>query len=197
MKVFRPLKKGFDKAVKLLTKVYGVEADIYFPISINNVKHGVRDNDITYATEPDLSRKVLIPYIFKLNDEAELFSVDFENDGRFLFIESTVKIPDYSKIILRKAKLDIQNFQVHRFKGIDDDEQTIYGKYELVPLTAIDIEANRDEFINDLEEQLSDEFMNIPDNLLDMDGSKLEDKGTLYEERDKISSDRIYSPIGG
>jgi len=193
MKLMKPLKKGFKRAVKVLTKIYGIEADIYFPLSVNNLKHGVRDNDITYNEEAELSAKVLIPAFFKDKVESDPLGSDFENDGYYLYY-TLAEIPDYSKLVLKTPKNSIQNFQVVQFRGVSDDEQLIYGKYELIPLSKIDIAVNQEEFEVALEhkEDYLEDFADIPDNLLDMDGSKIRE---VEEFTPTVPNDKTYDPI--
>lgn len=208
MKILRPIEKGYNKVIKVLTKIYGFEADIYSPISVNNLKHGHRDSDINYEIEPSYSGKILIPSLLRTKNSEGMFIEDYEGSGTWMWLTNYVSIPELSKVVLRNSNLDILNFQVLRYRHATDNEMKIYGKYELVPLNNIDIIANKDEIIGRMEEQdeldseLSEEELasldKLQDNLIVLEDSEdfenaLEEVDTVNE---KVPSIRVYQPIG-
>lgn len=193
MKILKPIEKGYNKVVKVLTKQFGFEGDIYFPLAVNNLKHGFRDNDIEYNNEePDISQKLLIPSLLRAKENSPLIVID-ENDGTFLWVQNTLVLPELSKIILRNKTGVIQNFQILKRHTAKDDERIIYGKYELVPLTKIDVEINREELEDnlDLSEDEAEDYKILQDDL-SMPEEQVEEESTP-----SYTDDKTYSPIGG
>ena len=152
MKITQLVGRAGYIAVKQLTRVYGVECDIYFPIKANNLKHGYRDDDIEYPLEANETVKVLIPALFRKRVNNDALIEDFENTDTFMYGPKNLDVPNYSKIITRLKSGKILNYKVDEIDAISDDEvDLVFRKYKLIPVTSIDINRNREEFQDMLE----------------------------------------------
>jgi len=173
-------------AVKQLTKIYGVTADIYFPIQANNLKHGYKDDDIEYPEEAEETAKVLIPTLFKSKTNTESIMEDFEGGEMFMYTPAKLKLPYYAKVVARLKSGKIMNFKIEDIPKIYDDEGIIFQKYTLIPFVSIDIERNRDEFndMKEYEDELEDDDLFLTnDNLISED----ENRGSIKYKYDPIN----------
>jgi len=165
MRVFNGATKAMIKAIAILNKVFGISSDIYKPLSINT-QHGYLDDDVNYESEPYYSGNVLIPAFFRKKDDN--LSVldpyyDASSDGIIAFLPSTINLSIYSKIVTRTNQ-GISNYIVKDVLEIIDGDQVIFRKYILVSSMSIDIDNNREELVNKLEEEPKQELV-VEDNL--------------------------------
>ena len=155
MKQLKSVKKTIGISINVLTKLWGIDADLFFPKSFLDLEHGKRDDNIEYNSEPDLSQKVLIPAFFQKKIDSPLFDDIFDSnlEGIYLYVSNLIEIPDATKIILKTNNNKIQNYIVEKKEVIADDEQEIFSVYKLIPYGRIDIESNRDEITNEIEKE--------------------------------------------
>jgi hypothetical protein len=65
MNIGTTLKNGVNNTIKALTNIFGIQAEIYKPITSTS-ERGVFSNDsIEFEKDPYFSGKVLLPVIFK------------------------------------------------------------------------------------------------------------------------------------
>jgi len=162
MKVFKGVKKGIQKSLIALNKLYGVDVEIYKPVQSNNISDGYKTNSIRYEENPYFIGKALVPYLFKTKTHSLDFIDDLFDDSEIImYIPLNDPLIRYSKVKTIQKK-GIENFIIDEILEIKDDEQTLLYKYKLVPDTAIhsedqDIVLNTIIKDNELEEKQPNE----------------------------------------
>lgn len=156
MRVFRALKKQVSKSIKVLKRHFGISATIYYPIQFNNKQHGYWDEDVKYDEGRDA--KILIPALFRKQNQTLALLDSFYDPGEIvLFEENQILWPAFAKIIVNYDG-KVRNYIIDAIREIKDDEvadptQVIFRTYILVPSSAIDIERNRDQLIDALNDE--------------------------------------------
>ena len=184
MKVFYGVKKGIGRSISALTRIFGVECDIYFPTKYNNTQHGFKDNDISYNEDSDISSKLLIPSIFKNRQESYNKIMDPFSDGDIIcYTTVDFQFPRYSKVVTR-MKSGVLEYIIDNIETISDDEGAFFYKYALIPYTGVDVLSSIDE-IND---SLELEYDNMEDGL--------EHNEDVVEKDTNVNDNNIiYEPI--
>lgn len=179
------LRKGGIKAYNQFTKYYGLEADLYKLKTQNNPASDLNsfyDDLQNYEDKPYLSRKVLIPSIFRRRSTTNLSMLDpFIDSDIYMYIPADVKIYLHTLVVVRTLSNKLINYRVSEIHEINNDAGLIVGRYTLVPVISIDIEKNKEELLEIIkrEEQAGDQKDNY---------STTESEGT-------DNSEFIYSEI--
>lgn len=158
MKIFKGVRKGVDKTIETLTKVFGVDAHMFIPESSNSSLHGFSDNDINYLEESEEVR-VLIPALFRTQNKTLSTLDPFHDDGeRLLYAPSYVSWARYSKYVLMYEGAT-HTFIINEVLEKRDDEtgEVIFRKYVIVPDLTFNA-ADSDESLEGLAERLEDEL---------------------------------------
>jgi len=190
MKILRGLTKGVEKTISILTKLYGVQADIYLPVNYKDQSRGFVSNDIEYNDEPEFSQKILFPFIFKFKNKT-MGVVDelFPDDDKVIYLyKDIMDLPKFSKIVFSTIDGYTQ-FIINDVVEIKDDEQIILRKAYLIPDMSFD-----DENKEYLEERLEDiiDLDGVEDGAeLDMNTINTYDKDESLKENETI----VYQPI--
>jgi hypothetical protein len=188
MKSFRPLAKGVNKAIVKLTQLFGIEADIYLPLSYNNTSTGYIDNDITYEDEPSYSNKLLFPYILKEKNKS-MGMVDelFADDDKVVYLyDDIINLVKFSKIVFPTIS-GVNTYIIKDISDISDDEQIILRKAFLVPdeyITKENIELIEEsvEEVNDLDGTEDGAEVEMPIN-------------NTYQKDSDLSGGIVFDPI--
>lgn len=154
----RILYKAGVKGYKLLTKYFGIYADIYKPVKPNNPKenlHGFYDDKIQYDEVPYLQIKVLIPSLFRRRNSTNLSMLDpFIDSETYMYLPENVEIEKHSMIVCRLSNKKIYNWRVNGMDVVENDSGIIIKRYPLVPIMSIDVRKNITEIQENLEKEL-------------------------------------------
>jgi len=134
MKLLKGIKIGANISIKVLTNLYGVFADVYFPKNDKSLHHGFYDDNIEYSDTPDFSGKLLIPSFYSLG-ETTLPGI-FDNltqDEPVLYLPNTKRFPKYSLIVVNPPT-GVLKFRINDEVEYKDDESIVFRKYILVPV---------------------------------------------------------------
>jgi hypothetical protein len=156
MKVFKGVRKGATKAIEALTKVFGVDAVLYYPLYSNSKLHGFKDNDIVYKEETEDIR-ALIPALFRTGNRTLAALDPFHDDGeRLLYAPDYALYPQYSKLVLQYDG-STHTFLINEVLEKKDDEsgEVLLRKYVIVP----DLTFNSDHGLEGLADTLADELL--------------------------------------
>lgn len=135
---FEAHKKAAKRAITSIRKTKGVEANIYFPLSIST-RQGFQDDNIDYPSEPSLSEKVLIPGIYRHKGASFSFIVDpfGEDSSNFIYLPySEDPYPRFSKIIL-DFENTFQTFRIENWEGVNTPSGLPYYRGTLTLVTTI------------------------------------------------------------
>lgn len=169
MKVFKGIRKGASKAIEALTKVFGVDAKLYYPLESNSKLHGFIDNDIVYREEPEDIR-ALIPALFRTGNQVLAALDPFHDDGeRLLYAPDYVSYPRFSKLVLLYEGTTL-TFLINEVLEKKDDEtgEVIMRKYVVVPDLTFSAADNLEGLAATLEDELAehefpeDDFVSTP-----------------------------------
>ena len=184
MKLLKGIKIGANISIKVLTNLYGVFADVYFPKNDKSLQHGFYDDNIEYSEIPDFSGKLLIPSFYSLG-ETTLPGI-FDNltqDEPVLYLPNTKKFPKYSLIVVN-PQTGVLKFRINDEVEYKDDESTVFRKYILVPvITTKETDFN---LIEEKELEFDDEEFSSLD---------FEKEYSIVKNEEETPNNNNYKPI--
>jgi len=190
MNLLNPIKIGVNISINVLTNLYGISSDVYFPIKSDSLQYGYFDDNIEYPSEPNWSGKLLIPSIFK--EIQASFSGAFDNltpDEKILYLPNTIEFPRYSKIIIWLQDQAVE-YRINDIQEYRDDEGQIYRKYILVPITNEDIDNEK------VEELIENNIENFDENPLTQNIDTEKDYSIVEESPIEINKPGFdYDPL--
>ena len=206
MKIAKNLRKGIDNSIKSLTKIYGVNVEIYKPISFLDEQHQYNSDDVEYEDIPYLKdQKVLIPSIFKPQHTNSLaFDNSLNTDELILYIKSTILLYKHSLVVVKphidKRTQEIQKMTEIRFIvdesiEISDLDYIIFKKYSIVPVNTMSIDETEykdEELLKDIDYENNNSLTPIQEN--DAIEYEFDDEGKRIID-DKDTSNGWLNPL--
>jgi hypothetical protein len=189
MNIGTTLKNGVNNTIKALTNIFGIQAEIYKPITSTS-ERGVFSNDsIEFEKDPYFSGKVLLPVIFK-EKASGLNIADDILDDTFLYVPGYINIYRFSRVSVKLKTNKIEEFIVEDIIDIDDDEQVIFRNYKIIPFTNNDLEnAISNEVIYEKDEEQNEDIEFTDLNFEDFYGSE---KDTLTNSTNTTNDEDIF-----
>jgi len=162
MKVLKPLRKGTNKAIVSLTKIYGLDAKIYKPLEIEDLQHGFSSNNIKWDRENSIEQRILIPYYFKTQQSSfSVFDPLYKANEIIMYLVADLDYPKYSLINIITPKGTPASFIIDNKLEIKDDEVVIFRKYKLVPHLTLDTDEFRDNYKLNRDKQIEQPLNSI------------------------------------
>lgn len=134
----RLLKVGAKISSKLISVVQdalGFDADIFFPAGVG--VYGGSDNSVQYPVLPSLSRRVLVSNLITERFNSDKTLDVFNELQPTMWVESEVKIPRYSKVVIKMKDNNVLQLKVQYEAGMMGIDQEVYHKYPLIPMSAV------------------------------------------------------------
>lgn len=159
-------------SVKVLSNLFGIEGELYYPKGFKSGKSGY-DDEIIYSDTPDWTGKFLAPFIFETSEQHfGGFYDELNGSEKAIFFDDKMIIPINSLIVLKMKEGD-QMYKVYDLQSNNDELGHIYTKAIVVPVLKnnihtkhtdslnnqyvkemieknIDIDNSMEEFLNDL-----------------------------------------------
>ena len=179
MRVTKGINKGVDSAIRALTKIFGINSDIYKPITFNDPAHGYFDSNIKWEETPYFTGKILAPFIFKKNNENLNIVSSFIDDAMALYVPSDIILTRHSLVVLH-TKWGNANYVISDIKQIRDDERIVFSKYFVVPDKEFTLPYDKDKLIQKVEKPLPEWYVD-EDIITEDDGEQLQSSNVEYK----------------
>jgi len=162
-------------SVKVLSNLFGIDGEMYYPKGFKSGRGGY-DDEIIYNETPDWTGKFLAPFIFAGSKQHfGGFYDELNGDEKAIYFDDLTEVPINSLIIF-KMPAGEQLYKVADLQSNNDDFGHIYTKAIVVPVTKdninittskklnqeyaekmieneINVDNTTEEFLNDLLEQ--------------------------------------------
>jgi len=159
-------------SVKVLSNMFGIDGELYYPKGFESGRGGV-DDEIIYNDTPDWTGKFLAPFVFgNAKQHFGGFFDELNGDEKAMYFDDTMTIPINSLIVLT-MQAGNQMYKVYDLQSNNDELGHIYSKVIVVPVTKdnlhtlnnrelnkefagemledqIDVDDSTEEFLNDL-----------------------------------------------
>lgn len=129
-----PLIPGVAIAIELNRDFFGVDCDIYYPIG-NVYETSIHYEGLKYKTEPDISRKMLFPFIFEFSYN-QIMVADVYNSYDFTTYVPGSELNEYPSGTLFKFEYSGFQYQLVKSSGIETiriPQGPVVGKFSVVP----------------------------------------------------------------
>ena len=125
-------KMMYDSAIRLNTKLYGIQTDIYYPKEVGH--YSGRHDDIQYNPEPDLTLDLLIPGIYSKGYKTNADIKDNQDkDELTCYIPSKYEIPQLTRLTCISPQLGTFHYLVKDPLAYRLQTADIYKEYIIVP----------------------------------------------------------------
>lgn len=157
-------------AIRLNTKFFGVECDIYYPKGFGS--YSGHHDDIDFSPEPDDHQRLLIPSIYsmRMNPQAGVQDI-FQEDFFTCYHQLSVNLPYYSKIVCLSETNGQMEWLVEKAEGITTNIDKIYKVSILSPFVNY---RNNDSDINSITNELLEQKIKEDQKILDSLGNSLD-----------------------
>jgi hypothetical protein len=185
-------------SVKVLSNLFGIDGELYYPKGFESGRGGY-DDEIIYSDTPDWTGKFLAPFVFaSAKQHFGGFFDELNGDEKAIYFDDQMKVPINSLIVFKMEAGD-QLYKVYDLQANNDDLGHIYTKCIVVPVTKDNIhtkdskELNRkyaEEMVeNDIDvDNSTQEFLN------DLLGQNMADiEKTATEEDETIKTNKNFS----
>lgn len=123
------------RVITRTTSPLGFDAEIFFPLP--STTYGGADSSQKYASAPSLSRRVLISNLFAERTFSDI-SLDVFNDQQpHLWVEKEVRIPRYSKVVVKLKVNHVLQFKVDQEALMEGVDEALYHRYPLVAMSSV------------------------------------------------------------
>lgn len=127
--------KVSSKLIEVAQDALGFDADIFFPDSEG--VYGGSDNSVKYPVLPSLTRRVLVSNLITERFNSDKTLDVFNELQPMMWVESEVKIPRYSKVVIKLRDDRVLQLKVQYESGMMGIDQEVYHKYPLIPMSAV------------------------------------------------------------
>ena len=183
---FNPLISNVKISLKLNTNLFGVDCNLYFPQGISHPSN-LTDENITYNELPDLSEKILIPFIYQFT-KTRSFSGDLYAAQEPLIYATDMENYPMGTLIEFSFNKKIYTYKVFDSESFDTPQGAVIYKITLVPHNTIEpTELFMDEVYQDREDLLS-QIREDKDVKLDI---QAENKNLYDEDEDSVRDEDI------
>lgn len=152
---FSPLIANVGISLKLNTNLFGTDCNLYFPKGIDNNSQ-LMDENITYDSEPDVSQKILLPFIFQFT-KSKAFVGDLYAADEPLIYATAEDMENYPMGTLIEFSFNkkIYTYKIFDSESFDSPQGSIIYRITLIPHNTIEpSELFMDEVYKDREELL-------------------------------------------
>jgi len=191
-------------SVKVLSNLFGINGELYYPKGFESGRSGV-DDEIIYDNQPDWTGKFLAPFVFtSAKQHFGGFFDELNGDEKAIYFDDQMIIPVNSLIVF-KMPAGNQMYKVYDLQSNNDDLGHIYTKAIVVPVTKDNIhtennrELNKEYAKNMLEYNIdvdnsTEEFLNdlLGQGMADIEKTSTEED-KIIETNKKLSNDKIIS----
>ena len=190
-------------SIKVLSNLFGLPGELYYPKGYNSGRGGY-DDEIIYNDEPDWTGKFLAPFVFAGSEKyyGGIFD-ELNGDEKAIYFDDTMNIPINSLVVFNMPAGN-QLYRVYDLQSNNDDLGHIYIKAIVVPITKDNIhtqyskELSKEYVADKIDEGVNidnstDEFLR---DLMGQDMAELEEYSTqtekeIIETNKKSSNDKI------
>lgn len=155
--ITRVMRKPLIRGFKILTKQFGVQADIYAPVENSGSIHGYLDDANINKLTPYYQGKVLIPSLFRRRNSTSLAAFDpFIDSENYLYVQSEIEFLLHSLIVCRMPSGKILKYRIHSQAEVGNDAGRIIQRYDIVPVLSVKTDYEQNELKKAMEKELAD-----------------------------------------
>lgn len=184
-------------AVAVLSNIFGLEGELYYPKEFESARAGY-DDEIEYSETPDWTGKFLAPFVFG-GSKAQFggFFDELNGDEKAIYFDDRMVIPINSLVVF-KMPAGEQLYRVYDLQSNNDEFGHIYTKCIVVPVTKfnkhtkIAQELNA-EYIEELEKQDRNEDQSVEEFINDLLGKPMENIKEANDNHESNTKDIYYT----
>jgi hypothetical protein len=187
-------------SVKVLSNLFGIDGELYYPKGYESGRSGY-DDEIIYNETPDWTGKFLAPFVFAgAKQHFGGFFDELNGDEKAIYFDDQMEVPINSLIVFNMPAGN-QLYKVYDLQSNNDDLGHIYTKAIVVPVTKDNIhtktsqELNKEYAANMVEKEIdvdssTEEFLNdlLGQNMADIEEFATQPKKEIIQT-DKIAGD--------